>query len=165
MEASLTESTKGNMVVICALSQRSYAIYMQEVSEIIKVAKITPVPLLPFYIDGLMNLRNEVIPVIHLENRMTQLSKEIDDIELLKPTHRRAINVKKDRVIVMKVEEEQVGIRVDEIRSIRRIDKEDYFESKDDIYGFDHQLYTGFLKIEGEIIPILNSAHIVGIEH
>ena len=52
-----------------ALGQESYAIHILKVREIIRLPDITPIPRMPDYVKGVINLRGKVIPVIDLRVR------------------------------------------------------------------------------------------------
>jgi purine-binding chemotaxis protein CheW len=52
-----------------ALGAGSYAIGIAAVREILEVARMTPLPLMPGFIQGVMNLRGAVVPVVDLRKR------------------------------------------------------------------------------------------------
>ncbi|PTY07361.1 chemotaxis protein CheW [Opitutaceae bacterium EW11] len=51
------------------LQGESYALSVLKVREIVRIPKINPLPHLPSYVRGVMNLRGQVIPVIDLRSR------------------------------------------------------------------------------------------------
>lgn len=53
-----------------ALGQQSYAIRLDAVREILEVTQMTPLPLMPNFVRGVMNLRGAVVPVIDLRARL-----------------------------------------------------------------------------------------------
>lgn len=55
------------------LNKEGYAIDVMQVVEIIRLQKITPVPHMPSYMRGVINLRGKVIPILDLRERF-QLS-------------------------------------------------------------------------------------------
>ncbi len=56
-------------LVVFRLGAEAYGLKLHEVREIIMVGMITPVPRAPSFIDGVLNLRGEVMPVIDLRDR------------------------------------------------------------------------------------------------
>jgi len=62
---SSIESLAGKYLTV-ALDHESYGIAVQKVREIIRMQKITPVPQMPDFVKGVINLRGRVIPVIDL---------------------------------------------------------------------------------------------------
>jgi purine-binding chemotaxis protein CheW len=53
-----------------ALGQGRYAVGLERVREILEVGALTPVPLMPDCVRGVMNLRGAVVPVIDLGRRL-----------------------------------------------------------------------------------------------
>lgn len=70
---------KNNQVVIFELNNQNYAIPIHETSEIIKMAPVTVLPNTSFHIQGIINLRGSVIPVINLNRRLELPEKELDE--------------------------------------------------------------------------------------
>ena len=56
-------------LVVFRLAAEAFGLRLHEVREIIMVGMITPVPRAPSFIDGVLNLRGEVMPVIDLRDR------------------------------------------------------------------------------------------------
>lgn len=56
-------------MVVFRLGSESYSLRLHEVREIIMVGNITPIPRAPAFIEGVLNLRGEVMPVIDLRSR------------------------------------------------------------------------------------------------
>ena len=63
------ESQPSLELVVFRLGGESYGLRLQEVREIIMVGQITPVPRAPQFVDGVLNLRGEVMPVVDLRTR------------------------------------------------------------------------------------------------
>src|SRR6266700_4796919 len=63
-------STKGSLFagkyLTVALDNEAYGIAVLKVREIIRMQKITPVPQMPGFVKGVINLRGRVIPVVDL---------------------------------------------------------------------------------------------------
>ena len=53
-----------------ALGQERYALRIDAVREILEVARMTPLPLMPSFVRGVMNLRGAVVPVVDLGARL-----------------------------------------------------------------------------------------------
>ena len=56
-------------LVVFRLGPENYGLRLHEVREIIMVGQITPVPRAPQFVDGVINLRGEVMPVVDLRTR------------------------------------------------------------------------------------------------
>lgn len=61
------------------LGRESYGIGVLQVREIIKIQTITPVPQVPQYVRGVINLRGKIIPVLDLRLKFGIEPREYDD--------------------------------------------------------------------------------------
>lgn len=86
-----------------------YGIDIKYVDNIVRMQHITRVPNVPAHIKGVINLRGEVIPVFSLRIKMG-----LEEIE----------EKKSFRIIILKVDGDLVGIIVDEVREVVRLDNE-----------------------------------------
>jgi purine-binding chemotaxis protein CheW len=65
-----TQDTVASLeLVVFRLGPENYGLRLHEVREIIMVGQITPVPRAPQFVDGVLNLRGEVMPVVDLRTR------------------------------------------------------------------------------------------------
>ena len=65
LHASDTARLAGKYLTV-VLDNEAYGIAVLKVREIIRLQKITPVPQMPVFVKGVINLRGRVIPVIDL---------------------------------------------------------------------------------------------------
>ncbi len=70
----LGEALAGKYLTFC-LGQEQYGIAVLKIREIIRMLDVTPVPQMPEYIRGVVNLRGRIIPVVDLRRRF-QLAGE-----------------------------------------------------------------------------------------
>lgn len=64
------EGDGGRQFLRLALGSDMYAVGIDNVREILEIAHITPLPLMPAFVRGVMNLRGAVVPVIDLSARL-----------------------------------------------------------------------------------------------
>ena len=114
------------------LGNEEFAIGIEEVQEINRVDIITSVPQAVDYIDGVMNLRGNVIPVINLRKRFGLTEKEYDETT---------------RVIIVTILNKQTGLIVDSVSEVLRLPARN-IESTPDIMSNDAK--TSFLKGVGK---------------
>ena len=88
------------------LEQEEYGINVLAVREIIRMISITRVPNTPHYVEGVINLRGKVIPIISLRRKFDLAEAEYD---------------KRTRIMVMEVVGEMMGFIVDEVSEVIRI--------------------------------------------
>jgi purine-binding chemotaxis protein CheW len=95
------------------ISGESYGIGILHIKEILEYGNVTPVPMMPNFIAGVINLRGSVVPVIDMANRFQVSPVAID---------------KKTSVIVVEVndgdETLEVGIMVDRVNEVLELKTE-----------------------------------------
>ena len=67
--ASSTTSTQTGKYLTVVLENEAYGIAVLKVREIIRLQKITPVPQVPEFVKGVINLRGRVIPIVDLRSK------------------------------------------------------------------------------------------------
>lgn len=80
------------------IDQVNYGIDINLVTEIIGMQQVTPIPELPSYVKGIMNLRGKIIPLIDVRSRLYDKERAYDD---------------RTCVIVITWDEEEIGLIVD----------------------------------------------------
>ena len=93
-------------LVSFSLDEEEYGIDVLKVREIIRIPVITRVPNTPHYIDGVINLRGKIIPVISMRKKLGFAETEND---------------KQTRIIIMDVGDEPMGFTVDAVSEIIRV--------------------------------------------
>lgn len=93
-------------VVSFRLHKEIYALNILYVQEIIKPLSVTPVPLAPAWIAGVINLRGQIIPLIYLAGRL--------DLE-------QANDQRDTRFVIVRSREQSVGFIVDEVLEVLRL--------------------------------------------
>lgn len=91
------------------LGDEDYAIAITKIQEIILMKPITRLPQAPDFIEGLINLRGAVIPVVSLRKRFGLPAREVDD---------------ETRTIVVNVHDKTVGCVVDAVTRVMRINRD-----------------------------------------
>ncbi len=94
------------------LGNEEFAIEILKIKEIIALQEITPLPRLPDYVKGVINLRGRIIPVVDLRNRLGMPVTDYD--------HETCIIVI-DVVRESESESIQIGVIVDSVREVLNI--------------------------------------------
>lgn len=95
-------------LVVFRLGAEAFGLRLQEVREIIMVGMITPVPRAPSFIDGVLNLRGEVMPVIDLRDRFGL-------------TRQPATNL--SRIVITPIGDVFTGLVVDAVDEVKTVDQ------------------------------------------
>ncbi len=99
------ESDEQQLVVL-DLAQETYGVDINTVREIIQMQEITKVPKTLDFVEGIINLRGKVIPVVDLRKRfglpITEQNKD-------------------SRIVVVDIDGQSIGIVVDGVSEVLRI--------------------------------------------
>jgi len=127
-----------------------YGVNVAKVREIIKIPKLTELPGVPDYIEGIFDLRGVVIPVVNLAKWMNIKEPPPDKL--------------KPRVVITEFSDILIGFIVHEAKRIRRINWND-IEPASFVAGMgslDRSQITGVTKIENdEVLLILDLESVV----
>ena len=100
------EDTVSNKYLTFHLGKEDYGIEIKNVTEIVVVQKITQVPDMPEYVQGVINLRGQVIPVMDIRLRFNMEFREYDE---------------RTCVIVVSLNDIHVGLIVDTVQEVCEI--------------------------------------------
>jgi len=123
------------------------AIPILMVQEIYKLTEVTPVPLAPDYVKGVLNLRGRIITVMDVGKRLGLPAR---------------YNAKDQGMIIVYSENEFIGLCVDRIGDVVRAGTEEIEKPPANVAGIQGKFFEGVLKAEKELICILNLAELLG---
>lgn len=128
------------------LGDEEYAIDVLKINTIIRSIEITIVPRMESYILGVMNLRGKVVPVIDLRIRFNLAKNDFD---------------KATRIIVVNINNENIGFVVDEVTEVMRI-KRSMVEPTPPLVGSIGQEYIlGICKYDSRLIMLLDIDRVI----
>jgi len=104
--AETPESQREIELLSFRMGAEAYAIPVEHVREVLKLYQLTAVPNAPEHVLGVMSLRGEVIPVVDLCKRLALAS---------------GVKGEKSRIIVVSIDDEDVGLMVDGVTGVLRI--------------------------------------------
>ena len=136
-----TADVSDNIQLICfKLGAEEYGFDIMQIKEIIRYQKITPIPKAASFIEGVINLRGMVVPVIDLRKRF---ELPVD------------INVK-CRVIIAQVETKIVGLIIDDVTDIVTLPKTSILPSPKTVKGVEVEYLDGMADMERGLLLVLN---------
>ena len=118
-----------------------FGVDIMRVQEIIRIQTITKVPQMPGYIEGIINLRGNVIPVIDLRKKFELQTQEFTD---------------QTRIIVVNINSRTVGFIVDSVHEVLRLGDEHIGPPPEIIAGISRKYISGVGKIENRLIILLD---------
>jgi len=136
-------------VVVFLLNEEEFACNISDVREVLKMVKVTPLPRTLKFVEGVINLRGDVIPVIDLRKRFNLPEAEYDE---------------QSRIIIVEVGSGQVGLIVDAVTEVLRLPSSQVQASPSGIAGDCSELIEGVGKIEQRLLIILNLEYILSTE-
>lgn len=151
MEDIKEQDSMGEVQLVAfVLENEEFAVDIKQVREVLKITKITPLPRSIDFIEGVINLRGEIIPVIDL---CKKFGLERDD--------RRGEN---GRIIIVEIEDDEVGLIVDAVTEVIRLPKKTIQLPPTDVAGTRNDLIRGIGKMDERLIIILNLEKILTTE-
>ncbi len=149
MQTSIdTPGTKEKLLqfVTFSLNNEEYAVDILNVQEINRITEITEVPNSPHYIEGVINLRGKVIPVLNLRKKFGFPERSLDDTS---------------RIIIMEVNNITCGMIVDSVSEVLRIPSSIIEPPPPMSSANNSRFIKGLAKLENRLIILLNIEKII----
>ena len=142
--AQAAEKEQLRQLVGFTIGNELFGVDILMVQEIIKSTPITPVPNSPDFIEGVINLRGNIIPVIDLRKRLN----------IKKPAEKA---IKDIWILILNVADKVTGFIVDSVTEVLKI-QADTIEPPPDIVlaGLQSQYILGVCKIEKQLLILLD---------
>jgi purine-binding chemotaxis protein CheW len=129
-------SLEEQQFVTFLLGDGEYGVPIAKIQEIDRSSKMTRVPRTADYVDGITNLRGEVVPVINARKRFNLPHKEADE---------------RTRVIIMELEGVKTGLLVDSVREVLNLASKDIAPPPTSLSTtIDRQYISGIGKVDGD---------------
>jgi len=142
-QTAANQSAEGQLLQLVSfmVGTEEFAVPILSVREINRVMEITKVPQSPPFIEGVINLRGRIIPVMDLRKRfgMTELEKSSDS-----------------RIIVVEVGSRVIGFTVDRVNEVLRICTDIVEPPPDMVCGIDSDYVHGVGKLEDRLLILLD---------
>jgi purine-binding chemotaxis protein CheW len=134
-----------NQLVTFQLGEELYGINIMDVKEIVRVQDIRAIPNAPSYVEGIFNLRSEIIPIINLHKRF-HLKKVLnsEDDELL------------SGFIIIDIDGMKLGVIIDRVSRVVTIDKGDIQPPPQMLSGIGAEYIKGVVRQDQGYLIILN---------
>lgn len=141
LKYSSSESKEILQLVSFRIANEEYGVDILNVHEINKMTTITKVPNAPEFVEGVINLRGKVIPVIDLRTRLNLARKEYD---------------KDTRIIVVEIEHSTVGFIVDTVSEVLRIPLNITEAPPAIVSGIDSEFIKSVGKLEDRLLILID---------
>jgi purine-binding chemotaxis protein CheW len=133
-------------VVGFRIGRETFGLPISIVREIVRVPEITAVPNAPDYIEGVINLRGRIIPIVDLRKRFGQKSIEAS---------------KKNRIVVVELGSRAFGLIVHSASEVLRIAPSEIEEPTNVFQEGELDFVTGVGKLKGRLVILLDVSKIL----
>ena len=128
-------------VVGFRIGRETFGLPISIVREIVRVPEITFVPNAPDYIEGVINLRGRIIPIVDLRKRFGE--------RVFEPS-------KKNRIVVVELETRAIGLIVNSASEVLRIPPSEIEEPHNVFKEGELNYITGVGKLNGRLVILLD---------
>ena len=140
LSESMAKAKSSMQFVGFRLADQEYAFRIEQIREIVIPDRVTRMPQVPSYIEGVCNLRGTIIPIINLRCLFDLGSKDRDE---------------ETRTIVANVGSKTIGCTVDAVTQVIRISPEQIQPAPDLVKTEGAAYITGFAKLDKRLIVLL----------
>jgi purine-binding chemotaxis protein CheW len=147
-ELQKNESNELLQLVSFELNGEEFGIDILMVQEIIRMMQITKVPNSPDFIDGVVNIRGKVIPVVNLRTKLGMPRKEHDSMT---------------RIIVVNISSKTIGFLVDSVNEVLRIPASVTEAPPELVAGINSEFIKSVGKLEDRLLILIDLNKILTI--
>lgn len=135
-------------VVSFRIGDEEYALDIMKIDSIIEIKKILNIPQAPSFVEGIINFRGTVVPVINGRKKFfVESSKNKDG--------------RSDKAIVVNFENRKVAILVDEVKEVLTLSQDTLEEPPSEISNVSNKYISAIANMEGRMIIILDADRIL----
>ena len=131
------------------ISQEEFGVDILKVQEIIRTMEITKVPRSPAFVEGVINLRGKVIPIIDLRKRFGMAPRDHDN---------------QTRIIVIELHHMIVGFVVDSVSEVLRIPASTVEPPPAVVSGIESDYISGVGKLDDRLLILIDLEKLLSSE-
>jgi len=130
------------------IGSEEFGVDILKVQEINRMAEITKVPQAPHYVEGVINLRGKVIPIVDLRKRFGLEIKEYD---------------KNTRIVVVDIDNNVMGMVVDSVSEVLRLPASTIEPPPEIVTGINSEYIKGVAKLEDRLLIFLDLSKVINM--
>ena len=123
------------------LGPEEYAVDILKIKEIKLMQEITNVPKAPDFVEGVINLRGDIVPIIDLKKKLNLGEAQINE---------------ETKIIVVEIDMKMVGVIVDEVTEVIEIEDSQLSAPPPIIGGIEAQYLKGVGKLGDRLLILLD---------
>lgn len=128
-------------LVVFTLAGCEAAVGIRQVREILRVGEVTRMPKAPPFLEGIINMRGKIIPVIDLKKRFQMPLVDRTD---------------ESRVLIVEIKDQMIGFLVDKVAEVLRISTAMVEPVQRPVLSIGLDYLDGCLRLEKRLILLLN---------
>ena len=132
----------------CLVGDLLVGVRVEAVQEVTGGSDLTPVPLASPFVNGLLNLRGQIVTAIDLR-RCLQLDE--------RPSGQRPVNV------ILQTDDGRVSLQVDEVGDVLAVDGDCFEEPPRTMRAGLRELIAGAYKLDGRLLLVVDVAGVLGV--
>jgi purine-binding chemotaxis protein CheW len=140
---------RGDQKVVFGIGKELFGVGIDIIREILKVPDMTEVPDSPDFLEGVINLRGKIVPVIDLRKRL-----RLNGADRTRST----------RVLIAEESDRTVGLIVDSVTEVIRIQPDDVEKPPEMITAIGIEYITGVAKVDEKLIILLDLKRVLSSE-
>lgn len=128
------------------VGEARYALPLGPIAQVLRFENITSVPMAPPFVEGILNLGGEVVPVVNLRLRF--------GLERGEPTRR-------NRILVVERGGAKHGLLVDGVKEILELEDSSILSGGLPLAGLKAELVAGIAKVREHLVIILEGSRLL----
>ncbi|MGA1794474.1 MAG: chemotaxis protein CheW [bacterium] len=146
MIGQMSKASDTNQLVTFRLGQETYGIDIFKIREVIHLKRINAIPNAPKFVEGVIDVRNQIIPVVNLKRR---LGIKDDKNE-------------RQRIVILDLDDQFLGVIVDDISKVLKLETERYETLPDMVMDSrEKACITRLAKTEDGLIIVISPERIL----
>ena len=138
-----TEDTQFQLVTF-QLGDELYGVNIMDVKEIVRLQNVRVIPNAPYYVEGIINLRGEIIPIIDLHKRFRIQTVEKEEMDF------------EGGFIIINIDGNKIGIIIDKVARVVVVKAEDVKEPPQMLTGIGSEYIEGVIREDSGYLIMLN---------
>jgi purine-binding chemotaxis protein CheW len=140
-------------LVTFRLGDELYGIDIMDVEGIVKLEEVRPIPNAPAHVEGILNLRGEIIPVVNLRRRFQIRHSSMSEEDLLL-----------SGFVIINIDGRHLAIKIDMVSSVVTVSTADIQPPPQVISGIGAEYIEGVVKQDGGYLIILDVQRLVDMK-
>jgi len=125
-----------------------FGVEVQKVQEVIRYQEMTPIPLASHVVQGLINLRGQIVTAVDLRRRLELKERQADKLPMN---------------VVIRTDDGPVSLLVDEIGDVVEVEAEAFERPPETLRGVARELIRGAYKLKDRLLLSLDSDRAVSL--